>query len=36
MIGSPLSGIILGVNWLGSPGGLLFILEGLPAVVFAW
>jgi ACS family tartrate transporter-like MFS transporter len=35
IIGSPLSGVLLGVNWLGIRGwSWLFILEGLPAVIF--
>ena len=34
IIGSPVSGLILGVNWLGLAGWRwIFILEGLPAVV---
>ena len=34
IIGSPVSGLILGVDWLGMPGWRwIFILEGLPAVV---
>jgi MFS family permease len=35
LIGSPLSGWILGVNWLGMAGWRwVFILEGIPAVIF--
>jgi ACS family tartrate transporter-like MFS transporter len=35
LIGSPLSGRILGVNWLGLPGWRwVFILEGIPAIIF--
>ena len=35
MIGSPLSGLIMGVNWLGLAGWRwLFILEGAPAIIF--
>ncbi len=34
IFGAPVSGLILGVNWLGLPGWRwVFILEGLPAVV---
>jgi ACS family tartrate transporter-like MFS transporter len=36
-IGSPLSGLLLRVNWLGVPGWRwLFIVEGIPAVVFGF
>ena len=35
VIGSPLSGLILGINWFGWAGWRwLFVLEGLPAVIF--
>src|ERR1700741_699871 len=35
VIGSPLAGAILNVHWLGWPGWRwLFVLEGIPAVVF--
>jgi MFS transporter, ACS family, tartrate transporter len=35
IIGSPLSGLLLGVNWLGMAGWRwLFIIEGLPAIIF--
>lgn len=35
IIGAPISGLILGVNWLGMPGWRwLFILEGAPSIIF--
>src|SRR5260370_1543468 len=35
IIGSPVSGLLLGISWLGLAGWRwLFILEGIPAVVF--
>src|SRR5260370_6209346 len=35
IIGSPISGLLLGINWLGLAGWRwLFILEGIPAVLF--
>jgi len=35
VIGSPLAGVLLGITWLGLRGWRwLFILEGLPAIVF--
>ncbi|MBV8858163.1 MAG: MFS transporter [Acidobacteria bacterium] len=35
IVGAPLSGLVLGVNWLGLAGWRwLFILEGVPAVLF--
>ena len=36
-IGSPLSGLLLRVNWLGVPGWRwLFVVEGMPAIVFGF
>jgi D-galactonate transporter len=35
IIGSPLSGLLLGINWLGLAGWRwLFIIEGAPAIIF--
>ncbi len=35
IMGSPLSGLLLGINWLGMSGWRwMFVLEGLPAIIF--
>jgi ACS family tartrate transporter-like MFS transporter len=35
VIGSPLAGLLLGISWLGTRGWRwLFVLEGIPAIVF--
>ncbi len=35
IVGSPVSGLLLGINWLGLAGWRwLFILEGAPAIIF--
>jgi D-galactonate transporter len=37
LVGSPISGLLLGVNWLGEPGWRwLFIVEGVPAVILGF
>jgi len=37
LLGSPISGLLLGVNWLGEPGWRwLFIVEGIPAIVLGF
>ena len=37
ILGAPISGLILGINWLGVEGWRwIFILEGLPAVLFGF
>jgi ACS family tartrate transporter-like MFS transporter len=37
IIGSPISGVLLGIHWFGIPGWRwLFILEGLPAVILGF
>src|SRR6202008_3677370 len=35
IVGSPLSGLLLGVNWFGMAGWRwMFIIEGIPAIIF--
>ncbi|OFV94967.1 MAG: hypothetical protein A3H28_13050 [Acidobacteria bacterium RIFCSPLOWO2_02_FULL_61_28] len=35
ILGAPIAGLILGVNWAGMPGWRwIFILEGVPAIIF--
>ncbi len=37
ILGGPLAGAILGINWLGTPGWRwLFLLEGVPAVILGF
>jgi len=37
LLGSPVSGLLLGVHWLNQPGWRwLFIVEGIPAVIFGF
>src|ERR1051325_7367762 len=37
LVGSPISGLLLGVNWLGQPGWRwLFIVEGVPAIILGF
>jgi ACS family tartrate transporter-like MFS transporter len=37
LLGSPISGLLLGVHWLNQPGWRwLFIVEGIPAVIFGF
>ena len=37
LLGSPVSGLLLGVQWLNRPGWQwLFIIEGIPAVIFGF
>jgi ACS family tartrate transporter-like MFS transporter len=37
LLGSPISGLLLGVQWLNLPGWQwLFIIEGIPAVIFGF
>ena len=37
LVGSPISGLLLGVHWLGQPGWRwLFIVEGVPAIILGF
>lgn len=37
LLGSPISGLLLGVNWFNQPGWRwLFIVEGFPAIIFGF
>src|SRR5258705_13745346 len=37
LVGSPISGLLLGVHWLNQPGWRwLFIVEGIPAVILGF